>query len=95
MQSVVNVHLVCGRKADAAVQVEDLWDEIGRTHEVDILCGQVMNGFQREQESRIYERICASTPPFLPSERATIPGASTRQRGPNRRLKRKERERGS
>jgi len=85
---VVNVHLVCRRKADAAVQVEDLWDEIGRTHEVDILCGQVMNGFQREQESRIYERICAS-------ERATIPGASTRQRGPNRRLKRKERERGS
>jgi CheY-like chemotaxis protein len=46
-------------KADAAVQVEHLWDEIARTHEVDILCGYVLNSFQREQESHIYERICA------------------------------------
>jgi len=45
-------------KADAAVQVEHLWDEIARTHEVDILCGYVLNSFQREQESHIYERIC-------------------------------------
>jgi hypothetical protein len=46
-------------KADAAVQVEHLWDEIARTHEVDMLCGYVLNSFQREQESHIYERICA------------------------------------
>jgi DNA-binding NarL/FixJ family response regulator len=46
-------------KADAAVQVEHLWDEIARTHEVDILCGYVLNSFQREQETHIYERICA------------------------------------
>jgi DNA-binding NarL/FixJ family response regulator len=44
--------------ADAAVQVEHLWGEIAQTHEVDILCGYVLNGFQREQENRIYERIC-------------------------------------
>jgi DNA-binding NarL/FixJ family response regulator len=46
-------------KADAAIQVEHLWDEIARTHEVDILCGYVLNSFQREQEGHIYERICA------------------------------------
>ena len=46
-------------KADAAVQVEHLWDEIARTHEVDILCGYVLNSFQREQESHFHERICA------------------------------------
>jgi DNA-binding NarL/FixJ family response regulator len=46
-------------KADAAVQVEHLWDEIARTHGVDILCGYVLNSVQREQESHIYERICA------------------------------------
>ena len=46
-------------KADAAVQVEHLWDEIARTHNVDILCAYVLNSFQREQESDIYERICA------------------------------------
>ena len=45
--------------ADAAIQVEHLWDEIARKHEVDILCGYVLNSFQREQESRVYEGICA------------------------------------
>jgi DNA-binding NarL/FixJ family response regulator len=46
-------------KADAAIQVEHLWDEIAVTCNIDILCGYVLNGFQREQESPIYERICA------------------------------------
>ena len=46
-------------KADAAVEVEHLWDEIARSCNVDILCGYVLNSFQREQESHIYERICA------------------------------------
>ncbi len=47
-------------KADAAVQVEHLWDEIAKICNIDILCGYVLNSFQREQESHIYERICAA-----------------------------------
>ena len=46
-------------KADAAIQVEHLWDEIAKNCKVDILCGYVLNSFQREQEGDIYERICA------------------------------------
>jgi len=46
-------------KADAAIQVEHLWDEIAKNCNVDILCGYVLNSFHREQESHIYERICA------------------------------------
>jgi len=46
-------------KADAAIQVEHLFDEIAKNCNVDILCGYVLNSFQREQESDIYERICA------------------------------------
>jgi hypothetical protein len=45
--------------ADAAVEVEHLWDEIAKNCNVDILCGYVLNTFQREQESHIYDRICA------------------------------------
>lgn len=45
--------------ADAAVQVEHLWDEIAVNCNVDILCGYVLNSFRREQERHIYERICA------------------------------------
>jgi DNA-binding NarL/FixJ family response regulator len=46
-------------KADAAIQVEHLFDEIAKNCNVDILCGYVLNSFEREQESDIYERICA------------------------------------
>jgi CheY-like chemotaxis protein len=45
-------------KADAAIQVERLFDEIARKHEVNILCGYVLNNFQREQESQVFQRIC-------------------------------------
>ena len=43
----------------AAIQLENLWDETGKIRNMDILCGYVLNNFQREQESHIYERICA------------------------------------
>ncbi len=46
-------------KADAAVEVEHLWDEIAKSCDVDILCGYVLSSFQRGPESHIYERICA------------------------------------
>lgn len=45
-------------KADAAVQLEHLWDEIAKTCNIDILCGYVLTEFQREQESHIYQKIC-------------------------------------
>ena len=45
-------------KAEAAVLLEHLWDELVRSHDLDILCGYVLNDFQREQEKHIYERIC-------------------------------------
>jgi len=46
-------------KPNAAVRVEHLWDEIARTCDIDILCGYVLNGFQRAHESNVYEKICA------------------------------------
>jgi CheY-like chemotaxis protein len=46
-------------KADAAIQVEHLTDDVAKTGNVDILCGYVLASLQRDQESHIYERICA------------------------------------
>ena len=46
-------------KADGAIRVEHLWDEIAKTYDVDILCGYVLTNFQREYERHIYEGICA------------------------------------
>jgi CheY-like chemotaxis protein len=45
-------------KADAAIQLEHLWDEIAEKYDVDVLCGYVLKSFQL-QESHVYERICA------------------------------------
>jgi hypothetical protein len=45
--------------AEAAVLLEHLWDEFAQLHGLDVLCGYVLNSFQREQENSIYERICA------------------------------------
>jgi MEDS: MEthanogen/methylotroph, DcmR Sensory domain len=44
---------------EAALQFERLWDESARSHDLDILCGYVLNSFQREHENHIYERVCA------------------------------------
>jgi DNA-binding NarL/FixJ family response regulator len=46
-------------KAEAAILLEQLWDEVARTHNLAILCGYSTKGFVREQDSQIYERICA------------------------------------
>jgi DNA-binding NarL/FixJ family response regulator len=46
-------------KADAAVELERLCDEIAKSSDVDILCGYIVNALQREQERDIYQRICA------------------------------------
>jgi len=51
--------LVAQGKAEAAVVFEHLWDVIAKSCNADILCGYMLNRFQREQESHIYERICA------------------------------------
>ena len=53
-------------KVDAAIQVEHLTDEVAKSVNVDILCGYVLNGLQRDQESHIYERICAEHSAVFP-----------------------------
>jgi len=57
-------------KADAAIQLEHLWDEIGKKYDIDILCGYVLTDFQREQESHIRSRICAEHSTVSSRERA-------------------------
>jgi DNA-binding NarL/FixJ family response regulator len=45
-------------QVDAAIQVEHLTDEFASTRNVDILCGYVLDSFQREQVE-ICQRICS------------------------------------
>ena len=46
-------------KADAAIRVEQLWDEVGKTLGVDILCGYALSNFHGEKDEHGFQSICA------------------------------------
>jgi DNA-binding NarL/FixJ family response regulator len=46
-------------KADAAIRVEQLWDEVGKTLGVDILCGYALSSFHGEEDKHVFKSICA------------------------------------
>jgi hypothetical protein len=46
-------------KADAAIRVEQLWDEVGKTFGVDILCGYALSSFRGEEDEHVFQKICA------------------------------------
>lgn len=47
------------RSAEAAIQVEQLWDEVARTYGVDILCGYLSGSFHGDEDSHIFQKIRA------------------------------------
>lgn len=46
-------------KAEAAIQLERLWDAIARSHEVNILCGYSFTGLLHDGNSQMFERLRA------------------------------------
>ena len=46
-------------KADAAIRMEQLWDEVGTTFEMDILCGYALASFHGEEDEHVFQSICA------------------------------------
>jgi DNA-binding NarL/FixJ family response regulator len=47
------------RSPEAAIQVEQLWDEVARTRGVDILCGYSSGSFHGDKDSHIFQKIRA------------------------------------
>ena len=47
------------RKPDAAIRLEQLWDEVGKTSGVDILCGYAFSSFHNEEDEDVFQSICA------------------------------------
>jgi hypothetical protein len=44
---------------DAAIRLEQLWDQMARTYDIDILCGYPLSSFHRAQDSHVFQRIFA------------------------------------
>jgi DNA-binding NarL/FixJ family response regulator len=45
-------------KEDAAIRLEELWNEIARTYDLDILCGYPLESLRCEEHSYTFRRIC-------------------------------------
>jgi DNA-binding NarL/FixJ family response regulator len=45
-------------KAEAAIQLEHLWDEIAKSYDVDVLCGYFLGTFQARMGSYIFDKLC-------------------------------------
>ena len=61
--------LWAGGKADAAIRVEQLWNEVGKTFGVDILCGYALSNFHGEEDEHVFQSICAEHSAFILSEK--------------------------
>ena len=46
------------RKPDAAIRLEQLWDQIGTTFAVDILCGYALSSFHGKEDEHFFQSIC-------------------------------------
>ena len=46
-------------KADAAIRVEQLFDQLGQAFGMDILCGYALSSFHGEEDERVFQSICA------------------------------------
>jgi signal transduction histidine kinase len=53
---------------NAAIQLEQLWNELGRTHAFDLHCGYPMKSFAREAHSQAFLHICAEHSHVVPTE---------------------------
>jgi hypothetical protein len=47
-------------KAEAAIRLEHLWNDIAKSHDVDVLCGYPLGSFQGGIGSRIFDTLCAA-----------------------------------
>lgn len=74
------VALLAGQGNDeAAIRLEELWNELQRTHAFSLHCGYPMSTFDRELYQGILERICASHSRVTPAESFTsLVGADQR-----------------
>ena len=46
-------------KADAAIRLEQLWNEVGRTFGLDVFCGYDSSNFHGDKDEHVFHSICA------------------------------------
>jgi DNA-binding NarL/FixJ family response regulator len=52
-------HLLAEGKLDATIRLEQLWDKLAKTFEMEVLCGYALSRFHGEEEEHIFQKIRA------------------------------------
>jgi PAS domain S-box-containing protein len=60
--------LVREGKPDAAIRLEEMWNELAKTHGFSLLCTYVMGSFLREEHAEHFRKICDTHSFVLPAE---------------------------
>jgi len=63
--------LVADGKADVAIKLERLWNDLARTHSFDLYCAYPMKSFDQQAHSQAFLDICAEHPHVVPTENFT------------------------
>jgi hypothetical protein len=45
---------------EAAIRLEQLWNEIAKSYDVDVFCGYPLGSFQAGNGSHIFDKICTA-----------------------------------
>ncbi len=46
-------------ETEAAIRLEQLWNEVGHAYHIEIQCGFLLTAFQRDEHVAVFDRICA------------------------------------
>jgi PAS domain S-box-containing protein len=66
--------------ADAAFQLEELWNELSRTHAFSLLCAYPMSAFNKASDGEALGRICHEHSEVLPTENYMTSGRNEDER---------------
>jgi PAS domain S-box-containing protein len=58
-------------KPDAAIRLEQLWNDLGKTHDFSLRCAYPMGSFAREEDGEPFLKICAEHSGVIPGESYT------------------------
>jgi signal transduction histidine kinase len=55
-------------KPEAAIELEQLWNDLARTHSFDLLCAYPMNFFSQSGDGELFGRVCGAHSHVIPAE---------------------------
>jgi PAS domain S-box-containing protein len=68
-------------KPEAAIQLEQLWNDLAQTHDFSLRCAYPISGFNRDQDGEPFSKICAAHGGVIPDESYTsLPSEAERLR---------------